>query len=115
MLFEFEELIRRVEGAIKNGTEKELAQLCREFNSPVMNIVRSQWVTSNCSDILFINLTPQSVLSGGTINVNNYTLQPGGFFGVMGNNAEKNVDTYNVVFDTAATLCVIIKKLYVNK
>lgn len=112
---EFEQLIQRVSEAIKSGTQKELDALTKEFNSPIQNLVNTQWVTSNCSDIIFINYTPLTVTVNGNIQVNNYILQPGGFFGVMGNNAEINKDTYNVVFDSAATFCVVIKKLYVKK
>jgi hypothetical protein len=109
---ELDELIKRVTEAIKSGTEKELSELTREFNTPIQNLVATQWVSSNCSDIIFINYTPLTVLVNGNISVNNYILQPGGFFGVNGNNAEINRDTYNVIFGSAATNCVVIKKLY---
>lgn len=115
MSFEFEDLLKRVTESIKQGTERELAELTKEFNTPIMNIVRTQWVSSNCSDIIFINYTPLTVTVNGNIQVNNYILQPGGFFGVSGNNAEINRDQYNVVFDALATNCVVIKKLYTKK
>ena len=111
----FEQLLKQVLEAVKDGTCKELEQLTREFNTPVQKIVRTQWVNSNCSDIMFINLTPLTVIVNGNIQINNYVLQPGGFVGFMGNNAEINVDTYNVVFDSAATSCVVLKKLYTKK
>lgn len=113
--FEFEKLIQRVSDAVRSGTERELAELMKEFNTPVQTMVKTGWVTSNCSDIIFINYTPLSVVSGGNIQINNYPLQPGGYVGFMGNNAEINRDTYNVTFDVSATLLVVIKKLYTKK
>lgn len=115
MSWEIDTLVKYLTDAVKNGVQLQLDQLAKEFNSPVMNIVKTQWVTSNCSDIIFINYTPLSVAVNGDIQVNNYVLQPGGYFGVMGNNAEINKDSYNVVFNSAATNCVVIKKLYTKK
>jgi hypothetical protein len=113
--FEFNDLLRQVWAAIDAGTQSQLDALSTTFTTPIANLVKSQWVTSNCSDIFFINYTPLSVLTNGSVFVNNYELQPGGFYGVSGNNAEINTDTYNVVFGSAATKCVVIKKLYTKK
>jgi len=112
--FEFEELIKRVTESIRLGTQKEIEVLCKEFNTPVQVMVKGGYVTSNCSDIMFINYTPLSVVSNGSCFVNNYELQPGGFVGWMGNNAEKNKDSYLVTFQSAVTKVVVLKKLYVN-
>jgi hypothetical protein len=114
-MLEFERLIEAVSNAIRVGTQAELDALTKEFNTPVMNIVKTQWITSNCADIIFINYTPLAVTVNGNIQVNNYILQPGGFVSISGNNGELNVDTYNVVFDPLATNCAIIKRLYVRK
>lgn len=114
MFTEIDKLILAVTSAVKNSSERELEELTREFNTPIQNLVNTQWVTSNCSDIIFINYTPLGT-ANGNIQVNNYVLQPGGIFGVSGNNAEINRDTYNVVFDTGATNCVVIKKLYTRR
>src|ERR1700692_2393507 len=115
MTWEFDELLKAIKKGIQEGTASEWETLTKSFNTPIMNIVKTQWVTSNCSDIIFINLTPLTVLTNGNIQVNNYVLQPGGYFGVNGNNAEINTDQYNVVFDALATQCVVIKKLYTKK
>jgi hypothetical protein len=115
VMFEFEKLIERVTEAVKIGSQNALDDLTKEFNTPVQNFVKTQWVSSNCSDILFINYTPITVLTGGNIEVNNYILQPGGFIGFSGNNAEINRDQYNVVFGPNATLCTCVKKLYTKK
>lgn len=113
-MFEFERIIQAVGEAVKTGVDRELVVLTKQFNTPIQNLVKTAWVSSNCSDIIFINLTPLGT-ANGTIQVNNYVLQPGGIFGVMGNNAEINTDSYNVVFGSGATICSVIKKLYVNK
>ena len=115
MAFEFETLLQRLTDHIKAGTEANIEQLTREFNTPVQNFVKTQWVNSNCSDIMFINLTPLTVTTNGNIQVNNYILRPGDFISLNGNNAEINRDTYNVVFDSAATLCTVVKKLYTKR
>jgi|ERR1700688_850047 len=115
MTWEFDQLLAAIKQGIKDNTTAELEALTKSFNTPIQNLVRTQWVTSNCSDIIFINLTPLTVLTNGNIQVNNYILQPGGYFGVNGNNAELNTDQYNVVFDALATQCVVIKKLYTKK
>lgn len=114
-MLEFERQLNTLIEVMRDGNKKEIEKLTREFNTPIQNIVDSQWVTSNCSAIVFINYTPLSVVANGNIQVNNYILQPGGFFGISGNNSEINTDRYNVVFDSAATNCVIIKKLYVQR
>jgi hypothetical protein len=112
-MLEFEILIKRVSEAIKRDTDKQIDLLSKEFNTPIQNIVATQWVHSNCSDIIFINYTPLGT-ANGNVQVNNYILQPGGFVSFGGNNAEINRDTYNVVFGSAATNCVVIKKLYIK-
>jgi hypothetical protein len=112
---DIETFFKQITDHIRTGTDKEIEQLTRRFNTPVMNIVKTQWVNSNCSDIMFINKTPLTVVTNGNIQVNNYILAPGDFISISGNNAEINEDTYNVVFDSAATLCVVVKKLYTKR
>lgn len=112
MTLEFEQLLKELRDAVRRGTQAEIDTLTKRFNTPVQTLVKSGWVTSNCSDILFVNLTPLTVVANGNITVNNYLLQPGGYVGWMGNNAELNEDTYIVNFESAATSCVILKKLY---
>lgn len=114
-MLEFEKLIARVSEVIKAGQIDQIEKLTKEFNTPIQNLVATGWVTSNCSDIIFINYTPLTVVTGGNIQINNYVLQPGGFIGWMGNNAEINKDTYNVIFGPNATSCVVVKKLYTKK
>ncbi len=111
-MWEFETLIKQVENAIALGSANALAELVKTFNTPVQNLVKGGWVTSNCSDIIFINVTPLSVSANGGISVDNYVLGPGAYIGFMGNNAEINTQQYNVTFQTAAIQCVVIKKLY---
>lgn len=115
MEWTFERLIETVRDAVKSGAKDTADILTKEYNTPIQTLVNTAWVTSNCSDILFVNLTPLSVVANGTVQVNNYVLQPGGFIGFSGNNAEINKDTYNVIFDSAATSVVVVKKLYTKK
>lgn len=113
-MLEFEHLIQKVTQAVNQGTQAEIEKLTKEFNTPFQVLVATGWVNSNCSDIIFINYTPLNTANGSVL-VNNYELQPGGFVGFMGNNAEINRDQYNCVFQSAATKLWVIKKLYVNK
>lgn len=112
-MLEFEKLIEKVSESIRKNGEKELSELSKTYNTPVATLIASAWVTSNCADIIFINLTPLGT-ANGTMQVNNYTLQPGGYLGITGNNAEINKQSYNVVFAAGATTCVVIKRLYQN-
>jgi hypothetical protein len=112
MDFEFNELLKQIASELKKGNSDELFMDTKEFNTPVQQMVSTGWVSSDCADILFINITPLLVTANGQIEVNNYPLDPGGYIGFSGNNAEKNVDRYNVVFGTAATKCIIVKRMY---
>lgn len=113
--FEFDRLLKEINNSLSRGIALNLAELTKEFNTPVQSLVKSGWVSSNCSDILFINLTPLTVLVNGNVTVNNYPLRPGDFVGWMGNNAEINKDTYVVNFESAATSVIVLKKLYTMK
>ena len=107
----FETLLKAIRLEINADSTKQLALLCKEYNTVFQNLVGSDWVSSDCSDILFVNITPLATVNGD-IGVNNYPLQPGGFIGFMGNNAEINKTQYNVVFNTGAIQMWVFKKLY---
>lgn len=116
-MFEIDNLIKRVTEAVQLGSKKALDELTKEFNTPVQILVpnSNKWVTSNCSDIIFINTTPVTVTTNGNIYVDNYQLQPGGYVGYMGNNAEINRQQYVITFESASVSLIVLKKLYVNR
>lgn|SRR5487761_801141 len=85
------------------------------FNTPSQNIVTTAWVTSDCSDICFINTTPLSVTANGAINIDNLVLNPGDFVVYGADNGQLNESNYLVNFGSAATGCTILRKKYTNK
>jgi hypothetical protein len=83
-------------------------QITREYNVNFASYVQSQFVDSNCSEILFINNGTSNVLLNSTL-----VLAPNASFSGDGKAGEIDVTRYNIVFAPGGiNNCVVVRKFY---